>query len=72
MKEGTNLILERLQNMIESTSANELDWWDSAAILEENKPAKELKKERLQILKEQAVTTPIHKHNQITFTDEET
>lgn len=67
MKKTTDSFIDRLQSIIESCEISDLELWDKKAILQENRTETELKEERLQELKKQGVTYPLHKQNQVKY-----
>ncbi len=72
MKKTTDSFIERLQGIIESSKIEDFEYWDKNTILEENRTETEIKQDRMQQLKEQGVTHPIHKYNQVTYGKEKT
>jgi len=47
---------ERLKRIMEIQSMDDHSWWDSEAILKENKPKEQVHKDRLDDLKNQGLT----------------
>jgi hypothetical protein len=62
-----NLIIERLQNIMNESTAEDHHWWDSQTIIDENKTEEQIKRERIEQLNEEGVTRPLHKHNIETY-----
>ena len=61
----TAFIVDRLNELAHDIENEYRLHWCEDEVLEELKTPEEKRVEALKILKEQAVTTPIHKHNQI-------
>lgn len=72
MNNNTSFLIERLQSIMESQTTRDHEWWDSQAILDENKTPDQTRKEQIDELNKQGVTRPLHKHNQINFNYEKT
>lgn len=64
---NTSTLIERLQDIMQSQSASDHEWWDADAIMNENKSDDEKRDERIKTLDEQGITKPLHKHNQIDY-----
>jgi hypothetical protein len=62
-----NLIIERLQNIMNESSADDHHWWDAKTIVHENKSDDEIKRDRIDKLNKEGVTRPLHKHNIETY-----
>lgn len=61
----TAFIVDRLNELAHDIENEYRLHWCEDEVLKELKTPEERRVEALEILKEQAVTTPIHKHNQI-------